>query len=81
MGGEYRLAAYLAQDARVAALRQAADWLEDKAAKSNAYPGGDLKHAEGRAAAYLNASQEIRYWQRQAEDALPAPTAGGSDAG
>lgn len=44
------------------AWERAAEWLSDKQAKSEQFPGGDLAHAKGRAAAYQNASQEIFGW-------------------
>ncbi len=38
------------------------EWLSDKQAKSEQFPGGDLAHAKGRAAAYQNAAQEMFQW-------------------
>ncbi len=56
------------QEARIAdaatrlAYDKAGDWLSSKQAKAEQFPGGDLVHAKGRAAAYQNAAQEIYGW-------------------
>ncbi len=57
--------AAIADAARRMALRQAAEWLADKSAKSELFPGENLVHAKGRAAAYRNASQEMLSWVGQ----------------
>lgn len=44
------------------AYRHAADWLTSKQSKAEQFPGGDLDHAKGRAAAYQNAAQELYRW-------------------
>lgn len=44
------------------AYDKAGDWLSDKQAKAEQFPGGDLEHAKGRAAAYQNAAQELYGW-------------------
>lgn len=54
--------ARIADAATRLAYERAGDWLSDKQAKSEQFPGGDLVHAKGRAAAYQNAAQEIYGW-------------------
>jgi hypothetical protein len=54
--------ARIADAATRTAWVRAATWLSDKQAKSEQFPGGDLDHAKGRAAAYQNAAQELFCW-------------------
>ncbi len=54
--------AQIADAATRLAWDRAGDWLSSKQAKSEQFPGGDLAHAKGRAAAYQNAAQEIYGW-------------------
>lgn len=54
--------ARIADAATRLAYDRAGDWLSDKQTKSEQFPGGDLVHAKGRAAAYQNAAQEMYYW-------------------
>lgn len=58
------------QQARIEALRSFAEWLETKADKARAYPGGDEVHAHGRAAAYQNAAHEAWHEHRKALECL-----------
>jgi hypothetical protein len=44
------------------AYERCGDWLSQKQAKAEEFPGRDLVHAEGRAAAYQHAAQEIYGW-------------------
>lgn len=54
--------AWIADAATRLAYDKAGDWLSSKQSKAEQYPGGDLTHARGRAAAYQNAAQEIYGW-------------------
>ena len=54
--------AEIADAATRLAYDRAGDWLSDKQAKAEQFPGGDLVHAKGRAAAYQNAAQELYGW-------------------
>lgn len=54
--------AQVADAATRIAYEHAAEWLSSKQAKAEQFPGGDLVHAKGRAAAYQNAAQEIFGW-------------------
>lgn len=54
--------AAIADAATRLAFEKAGEWLSDKQAKAEQFPGGDLDHAKGRAAAYQNASQEMFGW-------------------
>lgn len=54
--------AAIADAATRVAYERAGEWLSDKQVKSELFPGGDLIHAKGRAAAYQNAAQEMYYW-------------------
>ncbi len=54
--------AEIADAARRLAFDQAGDWLSEKQAKSEQFPGGDIDAAKARAAAYQNAAQEIYGW-------------------
>ena len=57
-----RREAEIADAATRLAYERAGDWLSQKQAKAEQFPGGDLVHAKGRAAAYQNAAQEIYGW-------------------
>lgn len=52
----------VADAARRKAFREAADWLFQKQAKSEQFPGGDVEGSKARASAYQNAAQEIYGW-------------------
>lgn len=54
--------AKIADAATRLAYSRVGDWLSQKQAKSEQFPGADLVHAKGRAAAYQNAAQEIYGW-------------------
>lgn len=54
--------AKIADAATRLAYDKAGDWLTSKQAKAEEFPGGDLVHAKGRAAAYQNAAQELYTW-------------------
>lgn len=54
--------AEIADAATRLAYEHAGDWLSTKQAKAEEFPGGDLVHAKGRAAAYQNAAQELYCW-------------------
>jgi hypothetical protein len=54
--------AAIADAATRLAWDKAGDWLSQKQAKAEQFPGGDLVHAKGRAAAYQNAAQEMYGW-------------------
>lgn len=54
--------ARIADAATRMAYERAGDWLSQKQGKASQFPGGDLMHAKGRAAAYQNAAQEIYGW-------------------
>lgn len=54
--------AQIADAATRLAYDRCGNWLSDKQAKSEQFPGGDLAAAKGRAAAYQNAAQEFYYW-------------------
>ena len=42
------------------ALMRAELWLRQKSRKSRDYPGDDIAHAKGRAAAYHNAAEQMK---------------------
>lgn len=54
--------AKIADAATRVAWERAGDWLSQKQGKAEEFPGGDLVHAKGRAAAYQNAAQKIYGW-------------------
>lgn len=54
--------AKIADAATRLAYDRAGDWLSQKQGKAEQFPGGDLVHAKGRAAAYQNAAQELYGW-------------------
>ena len=54
--------AAIADAATRIAYDKAGDWLSQKQAKAQRYPGGDLVHAKGRESAYQNAAQEMYQW-------------------
>jgi len=54
--------ASIADAATRVAYERVGDWLSQKQEKSEQFPGGDLVHAQGRAAAYQNPAQEIYGW-------------------
>ena len=54
--------ARIADAATRLAFDRAGDWLSQKQSKAEQFPGGDIAHAKGRAAAYQNAAQEIYGW-------------------
>ncbi|WP_068433782.1 hypothetical protein [Magnetospirillum sp. XM-1] len=62
--------AMIADAATRLAFDRAGDWLSDKQAKAEAYPGANFAHMKGMAAAYQNAAQEIYGWaiQHQPEE-------------
>lgn len=54
--------AQIANAATRLAYDRAGDWLSSKQGKAEKFPGGDVAHAQGRAAAYQNAAQEMYGW-------------------
>lgn len=54
--------AKIADAATRLAYERAGDWLSQKQAKADQYPGADKVHAAGRAAAYQHAAQELYGW-------------------
>jgi hypothetical protein len=54
--------AEIADAATRLAYDRAGDWLSSKQAKAEQFPGGNVEHAKGRAAAYQNAAAEMYGW-------------------
>jgi len=54
--------AEIADAATRLAYERCGDWASSKQSKAEEFPGGDLVHAKGRAAAYQNAAQEFYGW-------------------